>query len=135
MKVSKFSIEKIIQILTEAKVTSVSEVCRKYQISSSTYYKWVQKFSGFSTNDAKRLLLLESENAELKKLLAEKELEINALREFVKKKQPLNQIISFLVSFGLPITRISKDFSLSRSTIYRIVKGENKKSDPNGSTR
>jgi len=85
MKVSKFSIEKIIQILTEAKVTSVSEVCRKYQISSSTYYKWVQKFSGFSTNDAKRLLLLESENAELKKLLTEKELEINALREFVKK--------------------------------------------------
>ncbi|MCL5032470.1 MAG: transposase [Thermotogae bacterium] len=85
MKVSKFSVEKIIQILTEAKVTSVSEVCRKYQISSSTYYKWVQKFSGFSTNDAKRLLLLESENSELKKLLAEKELEINALREFVKK--------------------------------------------------
>jgi len=42
----------------------------------------------------------------------------------------LNQIISFLVSFGLPITRISKDFSLSRSTIYRIVKGEHKKSDP-----
>jgi len=42
----------------------------------------------------------------------------------------LNQIISFLASFGLPITRISKDFSLSRSTIYRIVKGEHKKSDP-----
>jgi len=76
MKVSKFSIEKIIQILTEAKVTSVSEVCRKYQISSSTYYKWVQQFSGFSTNDAERFLLLESENAELKKLLAEKELEM-----------------------------------------------------------
>jgi len=85
MKVSKFSIEKIIQILTEAKVTSVSKVCRKYQISSTTYYKWAQKFSGFSINDAKRLILLESENAELKRLLAEKELEINALREFVKK--------------------------------------------------
>ncbi len=44
----------------------------------------MEQFSGFSTNDAKRLLLLESENAELKKLLAEKELEINALREFSK---------------------------------------------------
>jgi len=52
------------------------------------------------------------------------------LSENSLKKQPLNQIIPFLVSFGLPITRISKDFSLSRSTVYRIVKGEHKKSDP-----
>lgn len=42
----------------------------------------------------------------------------------------MNQIISFLVSFGLPITRISKDFNLSRSTIYRVIKGEPKHSDP-----
>ncbi|MGC8622149.1 MAG: hypothetical protein ACP5U0_09570, partial [Caldisphaera sp.] len=64
--------------------------------------------------------MLESKNAELKKLLAEKELEINILREFVKK-QSLNQIISSLVSFGLPITRISKDFILSRSAVYLII--------------
>ncbi|WP_161849047.1 helix-turn-helix domain-containing protein [Athalassotoga saccharophila] len=42
----------------------------------------------------------------------------------------MNQIISFLVSFGLPITRISKDFNLSRSTVYRIIKGDNKHYDP-----
>ncbi|MGC8708609.1 MAG: IS3 family transposase [Athalassotoga sp.] len=42
----------------------------------------------------------------------------------------MNQIISFLVSFGLPITRISKDFSLSRSTIYRIIKDDLKQPDP-----
>jgi len=85
MKKSRFSIEKIIQILAEAKVTSVSQVCRKYEIVSSTYYTWLRKYSGLSTNDAKKLLFLEQENRELKKILAEKELELHALREFTKK--------------------------------------------------
>ncbi len=81
----KYAIEKIIQILSEAKMTSVSAVCRKYDVCSSTFYRWQKQYSGFSSDQAKKLAILESENASLKKLVAEKELENAALRDFIKK--------------------------------------------------
>ncbi|HPM22246.1 MAG TPA: transposase [Thermotogota bacterium] len=81
----KYSIEKIIQILSEAKMTSISAVCRKYDVCSSTFYRWQKQYSGFSSDQAKKLAILESENASLKKLVAEKELENAALRDFIKK--------------------------------------------------
>lgn len=85
MKGQKYSIEKIIQILSEAKMTSMSAACRKYDIGSSTFYRWQKQYSGFSTDQAKKLAILESENESLKKLVANKELENAALREFIKK--------------------------------------------------
>jgi len=81
----KYAIEKIIQILSEAKMTSISAVCRKYDVCSSTFYRWQKQYSGFSSDQAKKLAILESENASLKKLVAEKELENAALRDFIKK--------------------------------------------------
>jgi len=81
----KYSIEKIIQILSEAKMTSVSGVCRKYDVCSSTFYRWQKHYSGFSSDQAKKLAILESENISLKRLLAEKELENAVLRDFIKK--------------------------------------------------
>jgi putative transposase len=66
-------------------MTSVSAVCRKYDVCSSTFYRWQKQYSGFSSDQAKKLAILESENASLKKLVAEKELENAALRDFIKK--------------------------------------------------
>ncbi len=87
MKQTKFPVEKIIQILSEAELpgNSIAEVCRKYSISRSTFDKWRQKFKGMSSNEAKRLKVLEEENLRLKRILAEKELEIQVLRDIVKK--------------------------------------------------
>jgi putative transposase len=48
-------------------------------------YRWRQKYKGLSASEAKRLKALETENARLKKLLAEKELEIQTLTELIKK--------------------------------------------------
>jgi len=62
------------------------DVCRKYGISSATFYKWKAKFGGLDVSDAKRLRALEDENAELKKLLAEAELDKAMLREIAAKK-------------------------------------------------
>lgn len=83
----KYSAGKIIQILAEASLpgNSVTSVCRKYVISNSTFYKWKQKYGGLNTSEAKRLKVLEEENLRLKKILAEKELEIQILQEIVKK--------------------------------------------------
>ncbi len=87
MKKTKYPIDKIIQILAEAKLpnSSIADVCRKYSISRSTFDKWRKKYKGFSSSEAKRLKALEDENLRLKRLLAEKELEIQVLRDIVKK--------------------------------------------------
>lgn len=83
----RYPVERIIQILSEAELpgSSISEVCRKYCIARSTFEKWRQKFKGMSSQEAKRLKVLEDENLRLKRILAEKELEIQVLRDIVKK--------------------------------------------------
>ena len=83
----KFSIDQIIKILAEADTpgNSVAATARKYGVSEQTIYRWRKKYRGFSASEAKRLKALEEENARLKRLLAEKELEIQALTQVIKK--------------------------------------------------
>jgi putative transposase len=59
----------------------VADVCRELQVSEQTYYRWRNQFGGMTPDDAKRLKDLERENATLKRLLADAELEKAALRE------------------------------------------------------
>jgi len=88
MKSSRFSVEQIIQILAEAKLPgqTIAELCRRYGISRSTFDKWRAKYEGMSAEEAKRLKALEAENSMLKRLLAEKELELTFTRDLLKKK-------------------------------------------------
>ena len=74
-------------MLSEAELPgrSIAEVCRKYSVSRSAFDKWKQKFKGMSSNEAKRLKVLEDENMRLKRILADKELEIQVLQDIVKK--------------------------------------------------
>lgn len=81
MKKSRFSEEQIIGFLKQAEAgMPVKELCRKGGFSDATFYKWRAKFGGMEATDAKRLKELESENAKLKKLLAEAHLDIHALK-------------------------------------------------------
>ncbi len=87
MKPNKFTVEQIIKILAEADLpgSSVSTVARKYGVNPNTIYRWRQKYKGMSASEAKRLKVLEEENARLKRILAEKELELQALTDIIKK--------------------------------------------------
>ena len=81
MKASKYSKEQIIGFLKQAEAgMAVKELCRKGGFSDATLYKWRSKFGGMEVADAKRLRVLEDENAKLKKLLAEAHLDIHALK-------------------------------------------------------
>lgn len=87
MKASRFTEEQIIAILREQEAgAATGDVCRKHGISSATFYKWKAKYGGLEVSDAKRLKALEDENAKLKKLLAEAELDKAMLKEIASKK-------------------------------------------------
>jgi putative transposase len=58
----------------------ISLLCRAHGITDTTFYRWRQRFGGLTVSDAQRLRTLEQENARLKRLLAERDLEVDALR-------------------------------------------------------
>ena len=81
MKKSKFSDSQIMDALRRVEAgLPVPDLCREVGISTATFYKWRAKYGGMDVPDAKRLRELESENAKLKKLLAEAHLDIHALK-------------------------------------------------------
>lgn len=82
MKKSRFSEEQIIGFLKQAEAgLPVKELCRQGGFSDATFYKWRSKYGGMQATEAKRLRELESENAKLKRLLAEAHLDIHALKD------------------------------------------------------
>jgi len=87
MKRSKYTEAQIVALLQEAASgrKSQAEVCREHGVSENTFYVWKRKYAGLETQDVKRLRELESENAQLKKLLAERDLEIDAVRALFRK--------------------------------------------------
>ena len=70
------------RMLAEGK--EVADVCRELQVTEATYYRWRNQFGGLKADDAKRLKDLERENATLKRLLADAELEKAALKEIAR---------------------------------------------------
>jgi len=83
----RFSEEQIIGFLKEAEAgVPVKELARKHGFSDASFYLWRSKFGGMDVPDAKRLKSLETENARLKKLLAESMLENEVTREALRKK-------------------------------------------------
>ena len=65
---------------------AVKELCRRHGFSEASYYLWRSKFGGMNVSDAKRLKALESENAPLKKLLAESMFEVEVTRGALRNK-------------------------------------------------
>jgi putative transposase len=87
MKGSRFKEEQIISILREQESgMKTAEVCRRHGISSATFYKWKAKYGGLDVSDARRLRMLEAENAKLKRLLAEAILDNTMLKDIAAKK-------------------------------------------------
>ena len=83
----RFSEAQIIGFLKEADSgVSVKELCRRHGFSEASYYVWRSKYGGMDVSDAKRLKALETENARLKKLLADAMLENEVTTEALRKK-------------------------------------------------
>ena len=87
MRASRFSAEQIIHLLQQAErgEESLSALCRAHGMTETTFYRWRQKCGGVTVSDAQRLRELEKENSRLKRLLAERDLEVDALRALLAK--------------------------------------------------
>jgi putative transposase len=87
MKGTRFSEERIIGILKEAdcKTSTIGEVCRKHGVSEQTFYRWRRKYGGLSVSEARQLKDLKKENSRLKRLLAERDVEIDVMKDLLSK--------------------------------------------------
>ena len=87
MKKKRYTEEQIISAIKQHESgVKVDDICRDLGISQGTFYNWRSKYGGMEVSDAKRLRELESENGKLKKLLAEKMLENEAMKDVLSKK-------------------------------------------------
>jgi putative transposase len=81
MKHSRFSEEQIIAMLKENEAgAKVDDLCRRHGVSA-----WRKKFGGMEPSDAKRLRELETENAKLKRIVADQVLDMSAMKELLQK--------------------------------------------------
>ena len=88
MKKKRYSAEQIVKIVQEAEqgATTIGDLCRRYEVSEATYYRWRRVYGNMKTPEVKRLRELEWENVRLKRLVAERDQEVDAMKEVLSKK-------------------------------------------------
>jgi len=88
MRQSKLTDEQIVALLREAErgEKSIAQLARENAVTEQTIYRWRRKFGGSSVPDIRRLKQLEKENARLLRLLGQREVEIDGMKELLRKK-------------------------------------------------
>jgi putative transposase len=82
----RYTEEQIVNILKEGQAGGkTQELCRKYNVSINTFYRWRQKYSGMEVSDVKKLRAFEDENRRLKQMVAEQALELRAAKDLLSK--------------------------------------------------
>lgn len=86
MKKSRYSEEKIVRILRETDKEPVAEVAKRHGVSEQSIYGWRKRYGEFNVDEVRRLKELEIENTRLRKLLVERDLELEVMKEINHRK-------------------------------------------------
>ena len=88
MQKGQFSDEQIVALLQQAEKgeRTITELCHQHNIAETTFYRWRNRFGSMNVSEAARVRELEKENARLKRLLAERDLEVDVMKELLGKK-------------------------------------------------
>ena len=87
MKLKRYTEEQIVGIVKKVESgNNVAEICRQYGISKATIHRWRKKYGGLDISEVKRMKQLEAENTQLKKIVAQQAMDINALQELLSKR-------------------------------------------------
>ena len=86
MRASQFNDEQMVRIIRETDRDAIPTVAKRHGVSVATVYAWKRRFGTMTADDTRRLRTLEAENGKLKKLLGEKLLELDVLKEINAKK-------------------------------------------------
>jgi len=88
MRKPKLTDEQIVALLREAErgENTITDICKKAGVSEVTFYRWRNKFSGNTVQDVRKLKQLEKDNARLLRLLGQRDVEIDAMKELLAKK-------------------------------------------------
>ncbi|MEM1111917.1 MAG: IS3 family transposase [Pseudomonadota bacterium] len=128
MKRKRYSEEQIISILKQHEAgRTMVDLAREHGIAENTLYRWKSKFGGMEVSEAKRLRDLESENARLKRLLAEAELDKAAMKEVIEGKvvtaRQRRRAVEHLKSRNVSERRTCRVIGFSRSAVWRKLQG------------
>ena len=122
MKQGRLSNEQIVRILRETDQDSVAVVAKRHSVSDATIYIWRKKFGQLDTDEVKRLKVLEAENARLKKMLVDRDLEIEVMKEINAKKvvsaQAQLEQVHYAVERGLSQRRACALMRAARSELH-----------------
>lgn len=86
MKKSRYSEEQIVRILRETDKEPVAEVAKRHAVSEQSIYGWRKRYGEFNVNEVRRLKDLELENTRLRKMLVDRDLELEVMKEINKRK-------------------------------------------------
>ena len=121
MKKTRFSEEQMVTILREADTKPVPDVAKKHGVSAQTIDSWQKHFGSLEPSDVKRLRQLEQENGRLKKMVADRDLEIDVFKEITRKlmvgARVRRQQVAYTRSRGLSDRRACAVLSVARSTV------------------
>ena len=86
MQKNQFTDEQIVALLQRAEKgeQTIAEVCRQHNVSENSFYRWRSRFGSTTAHEAARLHEMEKENARLKRLLAERDLEMDIIKELLQ---------------------------------------------------